>query len=320
VKRTDSKPLKVFCGYSHRDERYLSNLKSSLTVLRREGLIQDWDDREIVAGREWEEVITANLETSDIILLLVSADFIASYYAYEKEMKRAIERHERGEARAIPIIVRPAYWKRTPLSKLQALLKNAKPITEWSNRDKAWLNVVEGIEKAIRDHADKLRISPSSSADIEEEERHSPADLPEHQQSQQEKIGDYPEPTSIEVGSGGQMQKHTVSVGTDDLGETVTFTAKELGTAEVNGGNGGGGMDLTVYRLPDNTYRVLAEQEGISLLAPSNFVQVFGTNQPAEYGRWTYEEAAADETYGEMFTKFMAQHPEGIKRNVGDLD
>jgi len=116
------------------------------------------------------------------------------------------------------------------------------------------------------------------------------------------------------------MEKHTISVGTDEYGETVAFTAKKLGTAEVNGGSWGGGMDLTVYRLPDDTYRVLVERKDIRLLQPSNFLEVFGTDQFAEYGRWTYEEAASDGTYGDMFTKFMAQHPAGRKRIVRDLD
>lgn len=117
------------------------------------------------------------------------------------------------------------------------------------------------------------------------------------------------------------MEKHTISVGTDRYGETVAFTANKLGTAKVNGGNGAPeGLDLTIYRLPDGTYRVLAKKEDTSLLAPSNFLDVLGTDQPAEYGRWTYEEAVADETYGEMFAKYMEQHPEGRKRQVRDLD
>lgn len=78
MERTDSKPQKSFCGYAHSDERYLDKLKTHLAGLRREGLIQDWDDREIVAGQVWEEVIATNLETADIILLLVSPDFIDS--------------------------------------------------------------------------------------------------------------------------------------------------------------------------------------------------------------------------------------------------
>ena len=116
------------------------------------------------------------------------------------------------------------------------------------------------------------------------------------------------------------MEKHTVSVGTDRYGETVTFTAKELGTAKVNGGSEGGGLDVTFYRLPDDTYRALGQSEGISLLGPSTFVEVFASDEPAEYGSWTFEEAEKDKIYGEFFTKFMAQHPEGRKRNVRDLD
>lgn len=116
------------------------------------------------------------------------------------------------------------------------------------------------------------------------------------------------------------MERHTISVGTDTLGETVAFTANCLGTAAVNGGSGGGGMDMTFYRLPDNTYRTLIETDGISLLEPSDFTEVLGTDRPATYGRWTYEEAERNSTYGEMFTKFMQQHPEGRKRIVRDLD
>jgi hypothetical protein len=117
------------------------------------------------------------------------------------------------------------------------------------------------------------------------------------------------------------MEKHTISVGTDRYGETVAFTANKLGTAEVNGGQEApDGLDLTIYRLTDGTYRVLAERGEIRLLEPSNFIEVFGTDQPAEYGRWTYEEAVADGTYGDMFRKFMEQHPEGRKREVRDLD
>ena len=118
----------------------------------------------------------------------------------------------------------------------------------------------------------------------------------------------------------GSMEKHTISVGTDGYEETVAFTAKKLGTAIVNGGDGTGGLDFTVYRLPDDTYRVLAESDGIRLLEPSNYVDVFTTDQPVEYGRWTYEEAEADETYGEFFMKFMAKHPAGRKHVVRDLD
>ncbi len=92
-----------------------------------------------------------------IILLLVSQDFLASDYCYEKEMKRALERHEAGEARVIPIILRPTHLEVTPFSKLQALPTEAKPITLWPDRDEAFVDVVRGIQKVI-DRLTKPRI------------------------------------------------------------------------------------------------------------------------------------------------------------------
>ncbi|MBA2783271.1 MAG: hypothetical protein H0T74_10185 [Rubrobacteraceae bacterium] len=79
-------------------------------------------------------------------------------------------------------------------------------------------------------------------------------------------------------------------------------------------------MDVTFYRLPDDTYRVLAEVGDVRLLAPSNFAEALGNGEPTTYWSWPFEEAKKDKTYGEFFTKFMAQHPEGRKRNVRDLD
>ena len=145
------KPLKIFCSYSHKDEEYLNELRAWLRGLERQGQIQWWHDREIVPGWEWEEAIDKNLRTADIIFLLVTPDFMASDYVFEREIDRAIERHERGEARVIPIIVRPALWKGTSLNRLQALPKDAKPITRWPDRDEAWLDVTEGIQRAVEE-------------------------------------------------------------------------------------------------------------------------------------------------------------------------
>jgi hypothetical protein len=145
------KPLRIFCSYSHKDEEYLNVLRAWLRGLERRGQITWWHDREIVPGWEWEEAIDKNLRTADIIFLLVTPDFMASDYVFEREIDRAIERHERGEARVIPIIVRPALWKGTSLDRLQALPKDAKPITRWPDRDEAWLDVTEGIQRAIEE-------------------------------------------------------------------------------------------------------------------------------------------------------------------------
>ena len=90
-------------------------------------------------------IVCANLCWSD----LVSAAFLASDYCYDIEMKRALEKHEKGEARVIPIIIRPIDWSGAPFSKLQALPKDAKPVSSWANRDEAWTDVAKGVRKAI---------------------------------------------------------------------------------------------------------------------------------------------------------------------------
>ena len=154
---TTSKPLKIFCSYSHEDEEHFKVLRDWLAPSIRQRSIAWWHDREITPGREWEEDIDKNLDAADIILLLVSPAFMASRYVNEKEITRAIERHERGDARVIPIIVRPADWEWPPLANLQALPKNAKSITTWPNMDEAWLDVEEGIRKAVTELLLELR-------------------------------------------------------------------------------------------------------------------------------------------------------------------
>jgi internalin A len=139
----------LYCSYSHRDERLHSQLESHLKLLQHRGVISSWHDRLIEAGQEWKNLISNNLEKADIILLLVSPDFIASDYCWDIEMTRALERHEMGEARVIPVIMRNVDWSRTPFAKLQALPRDGKAVRLWSNRDSAWRNVVEGIEEAV---------------------------------------------------------------------------------------------------------------------------------------------------------------------------
>jgi hypothetical protein len=145
------KPLRISCSYSRKDEEHLNDLRDSLRGLERQGLIEWWHDRKIVPGWEWEETIDKNLRTADIILLIVSPAFMASGYVYEQEIGKAVQRHDRGEARVIPIIVRPSYWEWTSFGKLQALPKDAKPVTRWPDRDEAWLDVLRGVRKAVEE-------------------------------------------------------------------------------------------------------------------------------------------------------------------------
>ena len=147
---SELQPAKLFYSYSHRDEGLRNELETHLTLLHRQGLIEPWSDRDIEAGDEWKRKIDDNLERADIILLLVSADFIASEYCYEIEMKRALERHEKKEARVIPVIVRDVNWRTAPFGKLQALPGDALAVTKWTDKDSAWRSVAEGIENVAR--------------------------------------------------------------------------------------------------------------------------------------------------------------------------
>ena len=144
-----SDAIEVFFSYSHRDEGLRKRLEDHLSILRRQGVISGWHDRMIGAGQEWKGEIDRRLESARIILLLISPSFLASDYCYDVEMKRAVERHDRGEATVIPVILRPCDWHGAPFGKLQGLPKDAKPVISWRDRDEAFKNVAEGIRAAI---------------------------------------------------------------------------------------------------------------------------------------------------------------------------
>jgi hypothetical protein len=146
----DSKPLDIFFSYSHKDEIFRDELEVHLSMLKRQGLINPWHDRKITPGEEWKGHIDAHINDANIILLLVTANFLASDYCFDIEMKRALERHEVGEACVLPIILAPVEgWKYSPFSKLHVLPKDGKPITRWDDRDEAFVNVAEGIRKTV---------------------------------------------------------------------------------------------------------------------------------------------------------------------------
>jgi TIR domain len=145
---TQPEPVEVICSYSHKDEELRNELANHLSILQKEGVISGWHDRKLMAGDEWDGGIKEELNTADIILLLVSADFIASKYCYDIEVTRAMERHEAREAYVIPVILRPVRWKKAPFSKLIAFPKDAKAVTEWENKDSAFVDIAAGIEAA----------------------------------------------------------------------------------------------------------------------------------------------------------------------------
>lgn len=149
VTMSQKESVKVFISYAHEDESMAESLIKQLKNLQRQKIISAWHDRKIVPSDDWAGEIDDHLDSAQIILLLISPDFMASDYCNDVEMVRAMEKHNSGEAKVVPVILRPVDWKGAPFSSLQALPKNADPITTWQSQDNAFLNVVQGIRKLL---------------------------------------------------------------------------------------------------------------------------------------------------------------------------
>jgi len=151
VTEEETKAIELFYSYAHEDETLRSALEKHLSNLKRQGLIAGWHDHKITAGAEAAQEIAQHLNTATIILLLISPDFIASDYCYCVELMQAIARHAVGEARVIPVILRPTDCKGAPFANLRCLPSDGKAITSWSNLDEAFLDVAQGIRSAVEE-------------------------------------------------------------------------------------------------------------------------------------------------------------------------
>ena len=138
-------PKSVFFSYAHEDEVLRDELETHLKLLQRQGLISTWHDRKIPLGGNWDREIDRSLEQADLVLLLVSADFVASDYCWDNEVKRALERHAAKETTVVPILLRPCDWRKAPFSNLQGLPTDMIAVTAWANRDAAWTDVASGV-------------------------------------------------------------------------------------------------------------------------------------------------------------------------------
>ncbi len=143
------RPLKLFISYAHEDEHIKNQLDKFLITLKRSNKIEVWQDRQILAGDNWDISIKNELVTADIILLLVSIDFIASDYIWRNELEIAMQRHEKGEARVIPIIARACDWSGMPFRKLQALPTGGIPIENASNLDQVYTDISKQIKAVV---------------------------------------------------------------------------------------------------------------------------------------------------------------------------
>ncbi len=142
--------FKAFFSYAHEDVAVVANLQKHLAPLRHEEIVEFWYDRDLVAGENWDNAITSQLENAHIVVVVISSDFVSSEYAYGKELRRALELHERGQLRVVPVIARNCRWQNLPIGRLQALPESGRPITSWTDPDDAYVSVALGIEEVAR--------------------------------------------------------------------------------------------------------------------------------------------------------------------------
>lgn len=151
----------IFISYAHEDEDLKLELDKHLKVLKRSSKVQVWSDCEIGSGEEWNQAIKVELDRANIILLLISVDFNASDFIWDKELAVAMTRHKAGTARVVPVVLRRCDWHGLPYAQLQALPSHGKPVTEYSDRDLAYTEIAQGIEKLVDDINEGVRSKSS---------------------------------------------------------------------------------------------------------------------------------------------------------------
>ena len=169
-------PVTVFFSYSHKDEVLRDELAKHLKLLERTNVIDAWHDRAIPVGSEWDKGIKKELNEADIILLLISSDFLASDYIWDVEVKTAMARHEAKDAVVVPIVLRECEWFDAPFGKLQGLPKDAKPVTSYQNIDEPFTFIAKHIKKAAK--AIRVQKSIEQEGDSPLAEAPEPKDIP----------------------------------------------------------------------------------------------------------------------------------------------
>jgi hypothetical protein len=140
---------RAFYSYAHEDEALRDTLAKFLKPLVHQNKLQEWHDRRIEAGGNWEREISHELDSANLIFFLVSADFLASDYCLDVEMGRAMARAREGTARVIPVLLKPCLWQESPLSELQIIPRDAQPITLFPNPDAAFAAVAEEVNRVV---------------------------------------------------------------------------------------------------------------------------------------------------------------------------
>lgn len=278
--------MRAFLSYSHKDKWALERLHIHLAVLRREGKITEWFDREILAGGEVDKEISAQLEECDVFLPLVSADFLASNYCYEKEMGRAIRRHKDGAMRIVPVIVEPCDWKSSPLLPFKALPRDGKPITEWTNQNNAFLDIVEELRRLIKPkpvdtaHKDSTQINTAPSTrgrKYRQKRDFDVIDKSEFQRAAFETMRNCFQAFVAEINGIDGMKARLEGIGSQGFTCTVLNLAIERGIAHitVHAQSGGIGLGDIYYSFSENAptntanggFNIVSDEYGLFLQA-----------------------------------------------------
>jgi tetratricopeptide (TPR) repeat protein len=164
--RDSPRALELFISYSHQDDELRRKLETHIALLKRQSVFNVWHDRRISAGREWAGEIDEALERADVVLLLVSSDFLASDYCYDREMTRALRRHEEGAAHVVPVILRPCDWQSSLFGKLQGLPADGKPVTTYPSIDAAFTEVAVGLRALAKEIRGAPAVSPGSATQL----------------------------------------------------------------------------------------------------------------------------------------------------------
>lgn len=236
--------MRTFISYSHHDKRALDRLHVHLANLQREGRIEAWYDHEILGGDVLDDEITRELEAADLFLLLVSPDFIASNYCVEREMQRALERHNAGEARIVPIIVEPCDWAAMPqLRRLKAVPEDGKPISEWTNANNAYLNVVQELRRIVTADEAEAQVpaknEPAPASQQQDVSRYrvqrdfTDIDRSEYRDAAFATIKDYFQRAIGEIDKVDCLQGRFVNRSANSFGSTVVNRDRQQGTAHI---------------------------------------------------------------------------------------
>jgi hypothetical protein len=237
-----TKKQKLFISYSHFDEHALQRFVKHIAMLKRDGLISEWFDQKILAGGDIDDEISRHLEECHLFIPLMSADFLASNYCYEREMKRALERHDAGTMRVVPVIIQACEWKASPLKKLKALPKDGKPVSDWTNENNAWLDVVTHLRDVIIQLApvphNESRILARSKTEGASKYRvkrdFDEVDKQEFRQAAFSSMRQYFAAATKEIGEVENIKSRFAMMGDDGFTCTIVNRARERGVAHIS--------------------------------------------------------------------------------------